>query len=342
MDIVLVLAAVVVGVIVVVLAAPYFWYRRSGKRMFREFDEYLGLRRQYMAGPSLTSDRTFGETADAIVARLGPRFDPRLTAWSRLGSAEPSLLAYVTNYIDPSVEDPLDLEAFADSILLITLSPRRWAIGSGHWRTAMESCLKMAAEWRVAQPGRYPNAASPPLDTAMEEAAVVTSRFFRSGDWRWDFEDDVVVEQPGSPPSGPVVTPLTLSKGAVSADQVAIAPEIGPPSPSGSPHPGAGAYRTRADRTLQLDTFVQLTFQVGFLSALRPMPDCENAYVGSIEQIDATAWPGEPPLDVFSAGSGTTWFERWTLDCGGTSLPFAVAFMRAPSGGTTLSVELIE
>jgi hypothetical protein len=325
--------------------------------------------------------------------------------------AEPGLLAYVTQYIDPSLEKPLDLEAFADGILLITLAPPH-LVGAGTWETAMEFCLRSAAEWRLVQADQNRDATSPAMESAMEEAATVTSRFFRSGDWRWDFEHDMPVDQQGRPVSGQVATAITPSGSTALAGGIALAPEIGPESPSGSPRPdggrdilrmvasgqgtmltpsegaasadgaalapelgsswrwtasgptrsprsrqspsasrlaGDGVFQTRADPTLQLDALAQLLqlialAQLGsetdILSEQRPMPDCEDAYVASIVQMHAAAWPGEPlPAEFATAG---TWFERWTLGCEDTRWPYAVAFMPDPKGGTTLSATLME
>jgi hypothetical protein len=340
MEVALVLAVVIVGAIVVLLTVPYLRYRRDSRRMSLDFDEYRGLRRQYLADPTLAADQAFGQMADASVARLGPRFDPRLSAWTRLGSAQPRLLAYVSQYVDPSVEEPLDLDAFADSILLITLVPPD-VVGPGFWQKAMKSCFELAAEWRMAQPGRYREAVSPATDRAVEEAEAVTRRLYRSGDWRWDFEDDIVVEQHGRMPAVHTLTPSTGSAAEEVAERAVLAPEIGPESPSASHGPGDGPYQTRADRALQLDTYAHLTFQVGFLSGQRSMPDCGDAYVASIEQSDVSAQPGDALLAELSSGPGT-WLERWTLDCGGTRLRFVVTFMPDPNGGTNLNATLME
>jgi hypothetical protein len=266
------------------------------------------------------------------VADAGPQFDPRLSAWSRLGSLEPNLHAFVTQDIDPSVEEPLDLEAFADGILAVSLAQTRVITRKGWEEIAATTCFQAAVAWRMGRGlAQNAEAVSRTGDQAEQEADVVTRRLFRFADSRWDVESSSAVDRVGRPVSGQAVTP---SEGA------ALAPELAELRPSADRPPDDGPYETRASHTLQLDTFTHVTMQVGFLSAQRQMPGCEGAYVASIVPMDASAWSDEwLPADLLVAG---TWFERWTLDCGGTRLPFAVAFMPDPNGGTNLMADLIE
>jgi hypothetical protein len=353
------------------LAYRYFVNRILGKRIERYIRAYPELRRQYMADPSLTSDRAFEETTEALIVGFDPRFDPRLSSWSRLESAEPRLLAYVTQYIDPSVEEPLDLEAFADGILLTQLSQPP-VIGPEHWQLAMDTAKVMATEWRMAQSdrGRIGGRDEAMLDSAMNEAEAVMDRFFRSGDWRWDFQNGVAIDQDIGRDlwrhlTSGQGTNLTPSEGGASADGAALAPELGSswrwtasgltPSPSSRQSPSAsrlagdGVFQTRADPTLQLDALAQMLQlialaqvgpEMGILSEQSPMPRCEDVHVASMVPMDASAWPEEAlPAELVVAG---TWFEQWTLGCEDTRWTYAVAFMPNPKGGTLLSAKLRE
>jgi hypothetical protein len=111
-------------------------------------------------------------------------------------------------------------------------------------------------------------------------------------------------------------------------------------------YPDEGLIQTRTDPRLQVDTLTQIKFQVGFLSARRPMPSTDGAYVASIVQTEVSSWPGEslvkPGVPAGMPGCPGTWCERWTVDCGVTLLSFAVEFAPDPNGGTNLKVALID
>lgn len=53
------------------------------------------------------------------LAAMGDAFDPTLPAWPRLQHVDPGLVAFMTGAVDAHLEDPRDLEIYAEQILAI-------------------------------------------------------------------------------------------------------------------------------------------------------------------------------------------------------------------------------
>ena len=77
MDVVLVLAAIVVGALIVWLLIRRWRWGRALMAFLRTYraspalQDYAQLRRRYTAGPEVAADPTWGSAADAVVAAVG-------------------------------------------------------------------------------------------------------------------------------------------------------------------------------------------------------------------------------------------------------------------------------
>jgi hypothetical protein len=277
-----------------------------GEQAAATYWDYSMLRVRIMADPTVVVDQEFRSAAEEVVAELGPAFDARVSAWSRLDSLEPNLRALAMQAVDQSSEEPMDVESFADGVLLVRLAQPRLITPEDWWTFAASLCLLHAVGWRTTQPGRGRDAEARAAREVLPEVSAVVERLFAFGDetW-WDVDRDTTID-PGA------------LRGA-----------------------GDGPYQTRADDELQLVVFSTLMSQLRFHSERCPVPGGEDQYVSSIEQVEEEVVPDDLLRIMASAVPGS-WFERWTLACGRTRLPFAVAFMPGDDGNTSLAATLIE
>lgn len=180
----LLVAAIVV--VVIALAAFALWQRRrlgNVKDKAELYNRYMDLRQAVVSKDPSVSTEDFTRRADASVANLGPLFDPRVSAWKRLDLIEPKLRAFVTSGIDAAVEDPADLEIFAEGILFIELGGFR-GITPPEWFQAAKDFVGNAAAYRTLPP---PAGKGMNDDTAFAEATAVGRRYFGAfGGRSWD------------------------------------------------------------------------------------------------------------------------------------------------------------
>jgi hypothetical protein len=112
--------ALFVGALAIGIVWTVVWLRRR-RFATRAFIEYAYLHWQCLLDPTAIANPAIAQRVAEIVKLLGPQYEPRSSSWSRLGLLDANHRAYVTQHIDASVEEPLDLEAYADAILLVEL-----------------------------------------------------------------------------------------------------------------------------------------------------------------------------------------------------------------------------
>lgn len=161
------------------------WQRRrlaSAMNTIGTYNEYVDLRSQAMAAQGEALPNAFDHKCDLVIAALGPKFDPRRSAWGRLQLLEPNLRDFVTAHIDPAAHPPDDLEAFGESILYLEAGGFR-GITPNDWLEAAKHFTANAASWRS-----LPRPVGRGLDTnaAIDEAVAVARTFFAFGTRAWD------------------------------------------------------------------------------------------------------------------------------------------------------------
>ena len=76
--------------------------------------------REAIAYEAMEVDDPSMKAARAEMLRtMGPAFDPTVRSWARLDLIDAKLREYMTRSIDPTLEDPRDLDAYAEQILAI-------------------------------------------------------------------------------------------------------------------------------------------------------------------------------------------------------------------------------